>query len=386
MDAGAGLEPTAVRVVAAGRESSAPSAAPRRLVAARRARSPPSRRAGATTASPWSSGSRVPTTAPRGWFVRLPSPARGLSGFRRSRYASAQMSVDLTLDRHGRGHTWLVYELDREAAAGSRSRRRRLNPRRPASALWSGRSFLAFHEPLLDHLFDAARWQLPAAISSGGRLDGSIWQYNREWVRDQAVIALALTQLGHRALAATMLTRLLTDFVTPEGATLDSSEVRGRDDVELDQNGILLYALEQYTVLDRRSSRSWRRTGHACGPWRTIPCAPSSGTRRAACCRAAASTGNGTPRTASSPGSNWCTRRSCRSACRARRPSPVSSDIRMPNSGGSGPRTRCARRGWSTRCSGCRTSAGSSNAARSTAASRNRSSRTPTRACRTASR
>jgi len=85
-------------------------------------------------------------------------------------------------------------------------------------------------------------------VSAHGRVDGSIWQYNREWVRDQACVAIALAQLGARALAATILTRLATDFVTADGATLDSSEVRGRDDVELDQNGMLLVALEQYVA------------------------------------------------------------------------------------------------------------------------------------------
>ena len=90
--------------------------------------------------------------------------------------------------------------------------------------------------------------QRPAAVSARGRADGSIWQYNREWVRDQAFVALALTELGHHALAATMLRRLLTEFVTDEGATLDSSAVRSRDDVELDQNGVLLHVLERYVV------------------------------------------------------------------------------------------------------------------------------------------
>ncbi|MDO8834719.1 MAG: hypothetical protein Q7V01_03950 [Vicinamibacterales bacterium] len=151
----------------------------------------------------------------------------------------------LDLDADGRARILLVYELDRRAASLT-VRVLDDTPAAPTSRGHADRTTVAFHDPLLDHLFGAARCQLPAAVSSRGCLDGSIWQYNREWVRDQAAIALALTQLGHRHLAATMLRRLLTDFVTPEGATLDSSEVRGRDDVELDQNGMLLYVLEQY--------------------------------------------------------------------------------------------------------------------------------------------
>jgi hypothetical protein len=150
------------------------------------------------------------------------------------------------LDAYGYARASVVYELDRSARSLTERVSDGYTAATPPSRLWSDRTTIAFNDPLLDHLFGTARWQLPAAVSSHGRLDGSIWQYNREWVRDQAIIALALTQLGHRHLAATMLHRLLTEFVTPEGATLDSSEVRGRDDVELDQNGVLLYVLEQY--------------------------------------------------------------------------------------------------------------------------------------------
>jgi hypothetical protein len=244
MDPVAGLMPTTVRVVFEGREL---SARPPQLDVS------------------WLPGAPVPTVEAR-WrdddiavVERFSCPDDGAARLLREIAVTGErqqasdvqvrvgaISADMPLDRYGRGRTWLVYELDR-GARQVHVRATATEPSSSASALWAGRSFVAFHEPLLDHLFDAARWQLPAAISSCGRLDGGIWQYNREWVRDQAVIALALTQLGHRSLAATMLTRLLTDFVTPEGATLDSSEVRGRDDVELDQNGILLYALEQYT-------------------------------------------------------------------------------------------------------------------------------------------
>lgn len=153
----------------------------------------------------------------------------------------------LEVDANGHARASVVYERNRRGPSLDVRVLLDASPAAtPPSRFWSNRTTIAFNDPLLDHLFDTARWQLPAAVSFHGRLDGSIWQYNREWVRDQATIALALTQLGHRQLAATMLRRLLTEFVTPDGATLDSSEVRSRDDVELDQNGVLLYALEQY--------------------------------------------------------------------------------------------------------------------------------------------
>ncbi len=244
MDHASGLAPTAVRIVADGREIAA--AASRLEVA-------------------WLPGAPVPTVEAR-WrdigvtvVERFACPDDGAPRLVRDvgvacpdlqdrlvTVRTGQIAVELALDRHGRGHVWIVYEVDRDAGR-VHVRATSTEPSSSHSAFWSGRSFVCFHEPLLDHLFDVSRWQLPAAVSSRGRLDGGIWQYNREWVRDQASVALALTVLGHRSLAATMLARQLSDFVTPDGATLDSSEVRGRDDVELDQNGLLLYVLEQYT-------------------------------------------------------------------------------------------------------------------------------------------
>ena len=158
----------------------------------------------------------------------------------------ALVEEPVTLIAQERTRLWLVYDL----SSTDRSVSMHVSRTSPCDPLArdtsSTRTTLTCHHPMLDHIFHASRCQLPAVVSSRGRLDGSIWQYNREWVRDQAVIALALTMLGHRSLAATMLGRLLDEFVTAEGATVDSSEVRGRDDVELDQNGILLHVLEQY--------------------------------------------------------------------------------------------------------------------------------------------
>jgi hypothetical protein len=145
-----------------------------------------------------------------------------------------------------RMRVWLVYDLD-ASTGGLRLTAAATDPTEAdARGAWAGIADVRFDEPALDHLFRASRAQLPAAVSARGRLDGSIWQYNREWVRDQAFVALALTQLGARPLASTILRRLAADFVTPEGATLDSSEVRTRDDVELDQNGVLLYVLGEH--------------------------------------------------------------------------------------------------------------------------------------------
>ena len=125
---------------------------------------------------------------------------------------------------------------------------RRTAPDKAAAAFWGGLTRLSFGHKLLDGYFDASRAQLPAVISRAGRLDGAIWQYNREWLRDQAVIALAMTMLGAHDRARTMFHLLLDKFVTEEGDTVDSSERRSPDEVELDQNGFLLYTLKDYVL------------------------------------------------------------------------------------------------------------------------------------------
>lgn len=123
-----------------------------------------------------------------------------------------------------------------------------IKPNREAIKYWEKKTHASFGIPLLDHYFNASRFQLPAVISKSGKVDGSIWQYNREWVRDQAMMTVGLTLSGHHEIARRILQRLLKEFVTDKGDTVDSSEKRESDEVELDQNGVLLYALKNYVL------------------------------------------------------------------------------------------------------------------------------------------
>lgn len=123
-----------------------------------------------------------------------------------------------------------------------------VRPSPEAIEYWKNKAQIFFGSSDLDHYFKASSFQLPSVISNTGKVDGSIWQYNREWVRDQAMMAIGLTLSGHCEIARKMLHRLLREFVTDEGDTIDSSERRERDDIELDQNGVLLYALKNYVM------------------------------------------------------------------------------------------------------------------------------------------
>lgn len=142
-----------------------------------------------------------------------------------------------------------VRRLDRSGKGGSRGGGPAPSGWRnsgEADRYWASLSTARTGDPELDHLFRASRAQLPVVVDRRGRMDGSIWQYNLEWVRDQSHVAEALVRLGDTATAATMLARLLDEFVSPEGDTVDSGTRRTPDDVELDQNGELLGALATY--------------------------------------------------------------------------------------------------------------------------------------------
>jgi len=119
---------------------------------------------------------------------------------------------------------------------------------RKALQYWKEKTYASFGSPILDNYFNASRFQLPAVISKSGKVDCSIWQHNRERVRDQAMMAVGLTISGHHKIAYTILDRLFEKFVTKKGDIIDSSEERGSDEVDLDQNGVLLFALKNYVL------------------------------------------------------------------------------------------------------------------------------------------
>ncbi len=124
----------------------------------------------------------------------------------------------------------------------------KLEPDITVQNFWKSCSNLELDYPLLKRYFKASAEQLASMISNSGKIDASIWQYNREWVRDHSYMVIGLLQSGHHDSAKIMLERLLNEFVSDAGDTIDSSEIRTPDEVELDQNGILLYTVWTYYV------------------------------------------------------------------------------------------------------------------------------------------
>ena len=155
---------------------------------------------------------------------------------------------EFTLQPKGEERIFIRYALDSSGKQVNLDLVLEGGVRHEALKYWREKAHASFGTPILDHYFNASRFQLPAVISRSGKVDGSIWQYNREWVRDQAMMAVGLTISGHHEIAHRILNLLFEEFVTDEGNTIDSSEKRGPDDVELDQNGVLLFALRNYVL------------------------------------------------------------------------------------------------------------------------------------------
>ncbi len=154
----------------------------------------------------------------------------------------------LEMQPSGRAAAALVYEIERMDGKPHVVERWKNDdhPSAYGSEYWSNLSSIDTGDPQLNHLFRTARYQLPTAVDTNGRMDASIWQYNLEWVRDQVHVVEALIRLGDVELARTMLARMLDEFVSDEGDVIDSGRHRDPIEVELDQNGELLTALRTY--------------------------------------------------------------------------------------------------------------------------------------------
>ncbi len=174
----------------------------------------------------------------------------------------------ITLDRGAECHLFFQYTLDSTKKRVSLDLKDRKKMRSSALRYWENTANVVFDQMLLNRYFFSSRSQLPAVISASGRMDGSIWQYKREWVRDQAMAAVGLTMSGQHRLARIILQRLLSEFVTEEGQPIDSSEIRHLEEVELDQNGVLLHALRHYILwtwdLDL-IKKNWKKIRAAAG-------------------------------------------------------------------------------------------------------------------------
>ncbi len=126
--------------------------------------------------------------------------------------------------------------------------------RRESAEYWSKVASLNSTHEGLDHLFRVSTSGLRAAVAQSGKMDGAIWQYNLEWVRDQSMVAAGSAMAGQSEIAEALLRRILTRSVDETGKTVDASRHRPPETIELDQNGELLYALYTHWVWTGRDA------------------------------------------------------------------------------------------------------------------------------------
>jgi len=181
------------------------------------------------------------------WELRIKNISdRHLKPILKTGVMQEEIHIDLSLQSQEKTTLFLLYALDIEDNSVQLKPTGHHIISDDAIEYWSGTTQISFNSPLLDHYFQAAKIQQATVVSNNSVVDASIWQYNGEWVRDHSMMAVGLILAGHHQMARKMIARLFRDFVTEQGDTIDSSQKRHYDEVELDQNGILIYALKQY--------------------------------------------------------------------------------------------------------------------------------------------
>lgn len=127
---------------------------------------------------------------------------------------------------------------------------------------WQRQVMLETDHKGLNHLFACSKNGIRTAVAQSGKMDGAIWQYNMEWVRDQSMVATGAAMSGQSEIAEALLRRMITLSVDDDGRTVDASRHRPPETIELDQNGELIYALWMYwawTGSDHLIREYWKK-------------------------------------------------------------------------------------------------------------------------------
>jgi hypothetical protein len=172
--------------------------------------------------------------------VRLFSDSRCTVGDRHMRFELGSIPTG----KEREFQAFLTVDFEREKFESKSS----VEIRSETAHYWNSKAtFNSSHEKL-NHLFRCAQSGIRAAVSRSGKMDGSVWQYNLEWVRDQSMVAVGSCMNGLTDVAETLIRRMLEHSVDEEGGTVESSRFRPPETMELDQNGALLYTIWTHWV------------------------------------------------------------------------------------------------------------------------------------------
>jgi hypothetical protein len=114
------------------------------------------------------------------------------------------------------------------------------------AAYWKKKSTVETGNDILDRLYATSRTGLRSVISRSGRMDAGTWMYNMEWLGDHALAAEALLRAGFHADARLLIEKNLRDSIGPDGRTIESGRWFGYEYTEINQNGMMLFAVWQY--------------------------------------------------------------------------------------------------------------------------------------------
>lgn len=140
-----------------------------------------------------------------------------------------------------RASTRFILSLDRPGAPPDQPPVERASA--STAQFWNRTASLQSGDAALDRMFHASAHVIRSVTAASGKLDGGLWGYNLEWVRDAAMAASAAVLAGLPEIGEAILDRILTRMISENGAALDSSFHRPAETIELDQNGQLLYVL-----------------------------------------------------------------------------------------------------------------------------------------------
>jgi hypothetical protein len=113
-------------------------------------------------------------------------------------------------------------------------------------AYWKQTSSMDTKDPLVKEIYDNARFALPGMIGTIGKMDAGMFEYGDQWVRDGSNFALGLIHAGHFEAAKVLLSHVLIDLLSTQGALISSGAFDDPDREEFDQMGVLLHALRAY--------------------------------------------------------------------------------------------------------------------------------------------
>lgn len=190
-------------------------------------------------------------------------------GYHRLQLAAAEggraleRGVEVALGRlaaEGRGSARFVLTL--EEPAGEWGAAALKAARTEAAAVWRRQAVVETGDGGLDAMFRAAGRGLRSAVAASGKMDGGLWGYNLEWVRDSSMVAASAVMAGHVETGEAMLDRVLTRLISESGAVLDSSLHRPPETMELDQNGQVLWSLWTHwawTGSDTLIRKHWKK-------------------------------------------------------------------------------------------------------------------------------